>query len=170
MPLPIQAVDPAGLQEILGYLNFSSGTSDPSFLRRLNQLWAEIESSGVPSQESWQIAKEMLAARLAELSTTSPAFRDTEQASAALRLLFDEFLPAYRQHHRDLLFHQTPATLWRPFFIGRAAEAILSEGSPWDEDTRIFPSAITRLNDYLGHRPVAVLERHRPEPYVHERV
>jgi hypothetical protein len=170
MAKPIEITDPAGLQEILGYLNFSSGSSDPSFLRRLNQLWSEIEVSGVPAETAWQTAQDLLTARLAELSKTSAAFRDVEQASAVLRLLFDELLPAYEQHHRDLLFHQTRASLWRPFFIGRAAEAILSEGSPWDETSRIVGGALTRLNDYLGHRPVAVLETHKHEPYSHERV
>src|SRR5690606_34230945 len=44
----------------------------------------------------------------------------------------------------------------------------LSEGGPWDERERIIGSAIGRLNDYIGHRPVAVLETQKLEPYPHE--
>src|SRR5262249_55717459 len=44
------------------------------------------------------------------------------------------------------------------------------EGSPWEQD-RIVPAALKRLNDFAGHRPVAILEtRPRGEPYEHERV
>src|SRR5690606_38285797 len=45
---------------------------------------------------------------------------------------------------------------------------VLSQGPPWDEADRITQQAIRTLNDYLGHRPVAVLESRRHEPYPHE--
>ncbi len=68
------------------------------------------------------------------------------------------------------MFHQTDSALWRPLFIGRAVEAVLTEGAPWNESPRIVAGALARLNDYLGYRPVAVLETHKHEPYPHERV
>ncbi len=53
--------------------------------------------------------------------------------------------------------------------MGRVCEAILSQGGPWDEDERIAAGAITMLNDYIGHRPVAVLRTaQKIEPYAHE--
>ena len=58
-----------------------------------------------------------------------------EQAEAVLRLVFDGVLPAYREFHRDLLFHQTDETLFQPLFIGRACEAVLQQGGPWNEPT-----------------------------------
>ena len=80
-------------------------------------------------------------------------------------------LPAYRQFHRDLLWHQSDAELWRPLFLGRAFEAILAQGGPWDETERIVAGALETLNDYIGYRPVAVLESEQQiEPYAHERV
>jgi hypothetical protein len=80
-------------------------------------------------------------------------------------------LPAYRAFHRDLLWHQSDRELWRPLFVGRACEAILSQGGPWHENDRIVAGALDTLNDYLGYRPVAVLESERQmEPYGHERV
>ncbi|MFM8580746.1 MAG: hypothetical protein ACKOFW_04495, partial [Planctomycetaceae bacterium] len=49
-------------------------------------------------------------------------------------------------------------------------EATLSQGGPWDAGERIVEGALAQLNDYIGHRPVAVLEnRRRMQPYAHER-
>ena len=88
-----------------------------------------------------------------------------------LSLVFEKVLPAYREHHRDLLFHLADDDLLRPFFIGRVAEAVLAEGPPWDETERIVAGALARLNDFIGHRPVAVLHSaQKIEPYPHERV
>ncbi len=170
MTLPDATLDPSGLQEILGYLNFSSGASDPKFLRRLNELWAALESAGTPPNESWRVAHQLLSRRLTELSSHSPAFQDSQQALAVLQLLFDGLLPAYREFHCDLLFHQTDGALFRPLFVGRATEAILDAGGPWNESDRIVQDALLRLNDYLGYRPVPTLETHKCEPYEHERV
>ena len=59
--------------------------------------------------------------------------------------------------------------LFQPFFIGRACEAVLQQGGPWDESDRIVQGAIAQLNDYLGHRPVAVLRtQQKIQPYAHE--
>src|SRR5262249_20346615 len=86
-------------------------------------------------------------------------------------ILHEHLLPAYRAFHRDLLWHQSDANLWRPLFIARAFEAILSQGGPWDETQRIVQHALDTLNDYIGYRPVAVFESDRHlEPYSHERV
>ncbi len=109
--------------------------------------------------------------QLRELSERSAAFANPEQARAVIELVFEKVLPAYREHHRDLLFHLADADLLRPFFIGRVAEAVLAEGGPWDETERIVTGAIARLNDFIGHRPVAVLHSSQKiEPYPHERV
>ena len=80
-------------------------------------------------------------------------------------------LAEYRRFHRDLLHHQPTGELWRPFFIGRCCEAILTEGAPWDQSQRIVEGALHRLNDYVGYRPVPQLSGpHRAEPYPHEYV
>ena len=101
----------------------------------------------------------------------SKAFKQIDQAEAVLNLVFVEFLPAYLEHHRDLLFHQSDETLFRPFFIARAAEAVLQEGRPWEETNRIVSAVMRRLNDFVGHRPLAVLEGDRRlQTYDHERV
>ncbi len=169
------------LEEIVGYLNFSSGAEDARFLANLNALVAWIrdrccafrpDGTDQPDVEpTWRTLAAVIGAALERLDGSSEAFRQLDQAEAVRRLVFDEVLPAYRRHHRDLLFHQSDDSLFAPFFIGRVCEAVLAEGGPWDEPERIVPAALKRLNDYLGHRPVAVLETDQKlEPYAHERV
>jgi hypothetical protein len=160
---------PREFQELLGYLNFSSGSSDPQFLQNLGALFAAVESDPGAAQNSWQAVGRSLREQLEKLAGSEPAFQDVEQARGVLRLAF-EVLPArYRDFHRDLLFHQRDAELFRPFFIARACEAVLEQGGPWNDVERIVGGAITRLNDYIGYRPVAVLRTaQRIEPYRHE--
>lgn len=158
------------LQEVLGYLNFSSGAPDPKFLRAVNLLYRRIESRPEGEEETAAILRRRLVERLDQLQAEAvPAFGDAEQARSAIGLVFDELIPAYREYHRDLLFHQPACRLLRPFLLGRMFEAVLAQGGPWDERERIVAEVIGRLNDYVGYRPVAVLENERKtEPYPHE--
>jgi hypothetical protein len=161
------------LQEVLGYLNFSSGASDPRFLSNLNELYARLagheESSA--AEPPWRLLGRLLRQHLGQLHATTDAFRQVEQADRVLGLVFEHALDAYRRHHGDLLFHQTEEDLFRPFFVGRMCESVLQEGGPWDESDRIVRGALVRLNDFVGHRPVAVLRtRQKIQPYPHERV
>ncbi|HBO42895.1 MAG TPA: hypothetical protein DD670_02965, partial [Planctomycetaceae bacterium] len=168
------------MEEILGYLNFSGGAPDAAFLRALNGLSDAIKvktrRQGADNQTddappAWRRLAEHLRLGAVRLRESKSAFQNSEQAEAVLRLVFDETLPAYRRFHKDLLFHQTEATLFGPLFIGRVCEAVLSEGKPWDDTARIVEGAVVRLNDYVGHRPVAVLRNRRKlQPYAHERV
>ncbi len=160
--LKLRPEDQQTAREILGYLNFSEGRTDPAFLKGLNAFQKRV---------GWSKLQPTLAELLTELSTTSSTFHDCQQAQAALRLAFDHVLPAYRQHHRDLLAHLVDADFENPFFLGRIFEAVLEQGSPWDEADRIVGGSLKKLNDFLGYRPVAVLENGRQmEPYPHERL
>jgi hypothetical protein len=159
------------LEEAVGYLNFSSGAPDPKFLRTVNSLFAAIEPRCDCERQPLAVLCDWLEQRMCELSANCSTFGDVTQARAAVRLLRDDLLPAYRAFHRDLLWNQSDRELWRPLFIGRAFEAILSQGAPWTETKRIVDGAIELLNDYIGYRPVATLESDRHmEPYAHERV
>jgi len=75
---------------------------------------------------------------------------------------------AYRKHHRDLLFHQSDQFLFNAFFVGRAIESVLRREVSWNQEDEIVHSAVERLNDFIGHRPVATLESQKIEPYQHE--
>ena len=155
------------VEQVLGYLNFSSGAEDPRFLANLNRVfeWTGSESNGGPV---WRAVWQTLETELAGLASTSAAFRDADQAASVLRLVREHVVPGYFEFHRDLLFHQSEATLGNAFFLGRICEAVLRQGPPWDETARITTAAIDELNDFLGHRPVAALETQKIEPYSHE--
>lgn len=174
--------DPASL--VLGYLNFSSGSFDPAVWRGFNELFGEQEpvvasAVGPAIEERADTAARVSAAlleRLAVLQREEPAFRQAAQARHVIEIAMS-FLPRrYRDYHADLLEHQPPGALERPFFLMAAVQAVLVEAISWDElkayDVDALVSrAIERLNDYVGWRPVAVLENGRlAEPYPHERV
>jgi hypothetical protein len=158
------ADDAALAREILGHLNFSGGKEDPAFLKAVNRVAELIAPLTAAKLRDW------LLEHLAKLPKDDPAFADVAQAEAVIRLTIDEVLPAYREFHSDLLFHLAPQDFEQSFFLGRLFEAVLSEGGPWDERDRIVTGALSRLNDYVGYRPVAVLENGRKmELYPHER-
>ncbi len=153
------------LKESLGYLNFSSGAGDSRFQTNLDRLHRWL------TPVDGQVAlRGLLEERLESLAGSSPAFQNSEQATSVLSLVFDAVLPAYRRHHADLLFHVLPEDFWQPFFVARVVEAVLSQGAPWNDVERITTGALKHLNDFLGHRPVAVLETgQQMQPYPHER-
>jgi hypothetical protein len=156
------------LDEAVGYLNFSAGASDPKFLSNLNGLYRAIEAQVSPQDVLPTLAR-WLNEAVDRLQQDKSAFADSKQARAVIALATEMLPKAYCEFHRDLLHHQHPWELWRPFFIGRACEAILAQGAPWNESERIVDGAIAQLNDYVGYRPTATLESGaRSEPYPHE--
>jgi len=170
--LPVDSrANPAGeapWHALLGYLNFSEGRPDPRFQSQLDDAYRQALERDA---ERPVAALDRLLTEHLEGLRGSPAFRDVRQVEAILRLVFAGVLPAYRQHHADLLAHLTDRELLGPFFLARVCEVVLAQGPPWTEEKRIVAAAISQLNDYVGHRPVAILEsRPRGEPYDHERV
>lgn len=154
--------------QVLGYLNYSAGKPDKRFRRQLNDLYRQLAISGCA--EPWQVIPELLQAALQRLNQQGhPGFRETDQAKAVIELALLELPVHYREFHRDLLAHLSDGDLWQPFVLARFCEAVLAEGSPWQETERIIAGALKRVNDYVGYRPVAVLENRRQgEPYAHE--
>jgi hypothetical protein len=156
------------LEKAVGYLNFSAGATDPQFLSHLNELFRRVGRTGGDPVEG---LRQWLLGACDRLTSSKRAFADVSQARGAIGLLTEELLPAYRRFHRDLLHHQPDEALWRPFFLGRAYEAILQQAGPWDEGERIVSGALQHLNDYVGYRPTATLTSGaRSEPYAHELV
>ena len=166
MPEPILGSDAdEALEQVLGYLNYSHGAQDPQTLRSLDHLGALCRQEGLPFCATLGAS---LRRRLGELAAQSKAFADAEQADGALRILWDHLFDGYREFHRELLLHLDDDELFRPFFVGRAMEAVLAHDLPWNETQRITEGAIAQLNDFVGYRPVAALESQRIEPYPHE--
>ena len=159
----------ADLTQVLGYLNFSAGKPDTKTLSALNRLYGRaVPRTPFEGLPAYLQIYQWLGDMLSKLPASNPAFSDCSQATATLELVWMEFLPAYLDFHRDLLFHQQGEGLFNGFFLGRAIEAVLSQGSPWEDKLRIVSGAMHSLNDFVGHRPVAVLEGRRLEPYPHE--
>lgn len=157
--------DQTAVREALGHLNFSSGKRDVAFLARLNRLWQVVPPQGKAAGLAALLRNE-----LKSLAGTSPAFADCAQAEAVIGLALEDCLSAYQAHHTDLLFHLRPEEYEHPFLLGCYFEAVLTQGAPWTESERVVSGALARLNDFVGYRPVAVLENGRQmEIYPHER-
>lgn len=162
------------LVHVLGYFNFSSGKSDPKSLSALNRLYslaltgANKRNSPFAGPPAWLTILEWLQTRLRVLKQEKEIFRESTQAEQVIELVWRNLLPEYLDFHSDLLFHQEPEGLFNGLFLGRAIESVLQQGGPWNETSRIVSGAIDQLNDYVGYRPVAVLEGRRLEPHPHE--
>ncbi len=159
--------DPA---KLLGYLNFSDGRPDPRFQKGLADAGAHLVESGAAAP--WVALPQWLAHELDQLvSSGSAAFRDPTQVRAVLDAGLVRLPRAYRTHHADLLAHQPDSMLFGPFFLARCCEAVLKQGAPWDDPDRLVSGALALLNDYVGYRPIAVLEtRPNTEFYPNEKI
>jgi len=172
-------------QEIVGYLNFSTGTFDPQFYRAFDRAFtAMAEPSAQESAErsagtrgadpagqtpAWARLGGWLKAQAAALQGSSPAFANTAQATAVVELAFDRVLPEYRAFHRDILLHQPDENLFQPYFLARVCQTLLQVGPASDGPDEVVRETIDRLNCFLGHRPVAVLNNEQKlQPYDHE--
>src|SRR5207244_3130335 len=139
----------ASLQALLGYLNFGSGKTDARFQKQISDAYGFLAEHG--AEEPWTTLYELLHTQLNSLQASgSGAFRNVKQAQAVLELAFSKLLPAYRQHHADLLFHLSDRELFQPFFLVRVLEAVLLQGAPWSDERRIVKDALRQLNDYVG--------------------
>jgi hypothetical protein len=159
--------DPA---KLLGYLNFSDGRPDTKFQRGLADAAAFLLASG--ESAPWRALPRWLLQALGELEAAgSPPFRESTQVRAVLDAALARLPAAYREHHADLLAHQSDADIFVPFFLARSCEAVLKQGAPWGETERIVSGAIALLNDYVGYRPIALLEtRPNTEYFPREKV
>lgn len=162
-------LDPQGqaaLEQVLGYLNLSSGTADPQFLANLNRLYGIFHQ---PDSAEYPYEK-VLDFLAHELQDRQRGGQDVAQAISIIDALRHHVLPGYLEFHRDLLFHQTGGQLFAPFFVGRVCEVLLRQYDESSDPKIIAKHVIEQLNDYVGHRPVATLENQKVEPYSHEAV
>lgn len=155
-------------RDLLGYLNFSDGTPALRFRSCMNELFEELDS-----QWAFDGIRTRLLHELQDLHQSGEsAFSDIGQAENTIALTFDTILPAYQQHHQDLLFHLPPEELCQPFFLVNMLEATLTGAAQhgWNDAPAITETALRKLNNYVGYRPVAILENGRKmEVYDHER-
>lgn len=156
------------LRRVAGYLNFSSGPPDIATVAAFNEVYAEASNgdplTGLPA---WLVVESWIRAMLVRMSADGGAFADVSLAERYIRLVWSDLLPAYMDFHRDQLFHQRPELLYNGFMLARACGAVLSVGSEHD-DAQIVAAAIEQMDDFVGYRPVAVLENVDGQPYRHE--
>lgn len=162
-----RTTDPA---KLLGYLNFSDGRPDPKFQKGLADAIGFLADAGDPAP--WVTLPTWLKHALGQLEASgAAAFKDATQVRGVVEAALVRLPAAYRAHHSDLLAHQPDADLFNPFFLARACEAVLRQGPPWDDPDRLVSGGIATLNDYVGYRPIAVLEtRPNTDFYPHEKI
>ena len=159
----------ASFRDLLGYLNFSDGTPSTAFQAAFNDVFLQDCGPADPAE-----LKALLQAELRALHASGQsAFRETVQAEFVIAAALDDVLAAYREHHSDLLFHVPADVFFQPFFLVRVFEAALKGGSRhgWSDRPQLVGAALEDLNQFVGYRPVAVLENElRAEVYGHERL
>lgn len=159
------------LAKLLGYLNFSDGRPDPRFQRGLAELGAALLAEPADTPLTERLATCLLEELQRLQAAGASAFRDIRQAQTVLQIALRELPREYRQHHADLLAHQTDADLFPPLFLVRACEAVLRQGGPWNEPKRVLRQALKFLNDYVGYRPIAILHKRKDRDYYpHEKL
>ncbi|MEX1042889.1 MAG: hypothetical protein WDZ51_19805 [Pirellulaceae bacterium] len=160
------------LEKALGYLNFSSGEFDRNFAVAIDDLYRAIPVEpdlppDSPPTWQWNEVGQLLRDGLRRFQATDSPLGQAEQAEWALNLTYDQLLPAYLKYHEDLLFQPNGDELFSPFFLVRVLQLVLRSG-PADDQDALVEQLLDQLNDYVGYRPVAVLENHKSEPYPHE--
>ena len=73
------------VEEVVGYLNFSSGAEDGKFLAGLNHLFDAVENHSSAGGEAadeptWRALGRLIRDSLDARADSSPAFREVEQA------------------------------------------------------------------------------------------
>ncbi|MAQ89606.1 MAG: hypothetical protein CMM03_07090 [Rhodopirellula sp.] len=152
------------LEQLLGYLNFSSGSPDPQFLSNLNVVWKHLAAKY--PDDTWTHLYDFLTDAITHYSNEKEAFARIDQARIVLEITFDQLLRSYFLFHQDLLFHSSEIQVFNAFFIGRAFEVVLKNGP--DFETLDTETLMNQFNDFIGFRPVATLETQKHEPYINE--
>ena len=143
-------------RDLFGYLNFSDGAPNARSRACWNQIFREIP-------KPWTL--EGLAQHLLEQldsvqSEDSGALAESSKARTALQFAFRKVFPHYLTHHADLFFHLNQEVLCQPFFIALMMEATLAAlaNPQLKSETEQTQAAVAAISNYVGYRPVAVLE------------
>jgi len=154
----------------LGYLNFSDGRADVRFRKLLADVFEYLLNHADPAP--WATTGAWLLSASDDLEQSgSAAFQDLSRAREVVAIAFGELLVGYRDHHRDLLAHQPDAALFTAFFLARCCESAMAELAAGTFPLKIVPNCLLTLNDFVGYRPIAILEtRPQTDFYLHEKV
>ncbi len=149
------------VRDILGYLNFSTGSRDVRFISAWNALYEALAERG--SNEIWRDALDLLRTELATLAETTDVFHDSRQAARILDSV-EEALGEYRIFHRDSLYCRKSEELFNSFFLARICRLTTARDA-FGDDGSLVADVVRQANDFLGYRPIPTLEgaeRHEP--------
>lgn len=165
--------NPRFAEQVLGYLNFSSGVPDDQFMKNLDSVFAEQDicqastsPNASPGSTAFRVV-EFLNQAVDSLAESDSNFQNATQAREVLETT-GQFLKAYRDYHGDLLFHQPDEQLFNSFFVGLVMQAILRNRTESVDQESVVKRSMSELNDFIGHRQVATLESQKIEAYPHE--
>ena len=166
--MPVQPNLPNdAVRTVLGYLNFSSGASDPKFDAAFDIVVRHLPD--LAGRPVYRAVADTLSAELDRIAGEA-AFQDVEQARQVIEIALTLLPPAYREHHSDLLQHQSDEVLWQPFTLSRCCRCTAGVGESLQTPEAAVAAVMEKLNDFVGYRPLAVLENGRKhEVYRHER-
>ncbi|MBQ9371445.1 MAG: hypothetical protein IJU03_04580 [Thermoguttaceae bacterium] len=157
--------DRAFICEILGYLNFSSGSVDVKLLKAWNELFLSFEAKG--AVDIWRDVLDALRSELAQLSDSNPAFQNSKRCYALLDVM-EKALEEYRLFHVDTLFNIKNSLIYNSFFMAKLCSVVAKIDDENGGDVPVN-SVLEHLNDYIGYRPIPVLEgEEKHEPDQHE--
>ncbi len=139
--------------DILGYLNFSSGSFDAQFMTAWNGLFDSLIRQGAVA--TWKESLIVLRDELNNLVVQGGAFFDSRQSFQILDIV-DSVLKEYRIFHKDVLFSLDESLLFNAFFMARVSMFITREYCA--SEGKVDPHEIViSLSDFLGYRPIPVL-------------
>ena len=139
--------------DILGYLNFSSGSFDAQFMTAWNGLFDSLIRQGAVT--TWKESLIVLRDELNNLVVQGGAFFDSRQSFQILDIV-DSVLKEYRIFHKDVLFSLDDSLLFNAFFMARVSMFITREYCA--SEGKVDPHEIViSLSDFLGYRPIPVL-------------
>ena len=158
------SIEPQILQQILGYLNLSSGSQDSRFIANIDVVYL---ASACDDQDALPLgtAGDVLR-RLIQYSEQES--NGSERATRLLKIASEKVLPSYLSHHRRLLFHQNAEFLFNSFFVAELLRHLTRHFELGTSEENLVPAVLADVNSFIGHRPVATLETQKIEPYENE--
>ena len=144
----LSSVEKNAFEQVLGYINFSSGSHDPAFYSNLKTV---TESIGSNQGFLYQTLQAVLLTALNELNGDTGVLSTSEQARTAIELTFSHVIPQYLSFHDNVLHdhdeEQINETV-NTFFIGRVLDVVLKLKDEW-ENPIFADHAVHNLNDYV---------------------
>ncbi|MEM9410109.1 MAG: hypothetical protein AAGA30_03280, partial [Planctomycetota bacterium] len=172
-----ELIDPKILEQVLGYLDFSSGARDSSFVSNLDRLFAdetfrdlegEQQALDKPPGHSLGKAGWILGYLALQAQRMGEASETAGRAKQVIEICLHDVLPHYLAHHKRLLFHQDQEFLFNSFFVAEVLRHIVQEFETGTDFKQIPSAVVSKINNFIGHRPVATLESQKIEPYGNE--